>query len=655
MRFSILTILLLLFIIGITNGQNSSNSTGGRMDNETGDGQSKGDDESKEKEDIYVPSKIRIWKLEDQFSSIRPLVFDTATYNFHNYNPIFKKSISNNYLGYLGAPYESNLFFDRTKKSDYYFLQNSDAYRRTSSDVEYFNTTTPYSNLMYTQGSQGTGRYEQTFSAFFTQNIDSTTNIGFRFNTLKNESEYIYLESLHKYLTFFASRNSERYNGYFSIINSNDNLVNNGGIVDETIDTYIDSYSLSVNLDDEVETTCVTKSIFTSHELLFGEIPFLMKQEVDSLETRFVPKYSIQYSIDLNNYKRQFIEETVDEEFFENIYMDSTSHTDSSSFTRFSQILQLKAFEDERRKFTFGKRVFLENEIVNAKHPLAYGERTYKYSNLYLGGEIFKSQSSFWTWKALAKFGFLGRNIGDAIVKGSLEKPIVFGNDTTSFFVEGWYQDQSPDIFQSHWKSNHYEWENDFNKQHEVVVRGNYHYPRFRLGVGLNYELLSNYFYHNEQALPDQFNDEFSVLSAWLNKDFVVGRFGWSNKVAWQAVSNDAVLHLPEWSFYSSIYYSHYLFKVMKIQLGAEAYYHTQFMSNRYEPSTNRFYLQNDQLTGGYPVLNLYANAKLKRTSAFVKMTHVNSLLDFDEFFSVPDYPLEQMAFRFGFFWTFYD
>ena len=97
----------------------------------------------------------------------------------------------------------------------------------------------------------------------------------------------------------------------------------------------------------------------------------------------------------------------------------------------------------------------------------------------------------------------------------------------------------------------------------------------------------------------------------------------------------------------------------MKIQLGTEVYYNSKFYADSYEPSTTGFYLQNELKIGNYPVINLFANAKLKRTSAFVQLMHINSLfssfVDFGDFFSAPYYPLEQMAFRFGFYWTFYD
>jgi hypothetical protein len=598
-----------------------------------------------------VKSLIRSWTLDKQNSSINLSTIDTANFNFHNYTPIFQKSISNTYLGYFGAPYISNHFFDRINYSDYYFLTSMEAYRNTQRNVTYYNTTTPFSWLKYEQG----GSDEQLFTAFFTQNIDSVTNIGFRFNVLKNKGQYLYQEAKHKNLNFFVSRNSKRYNGYLSFITATNKIGENGGIKNSIIDVSQDPDALIVNLGKSIGPTIKTFSLFTSHEYLMGEIPFLVKK--DSLsDTNFLPRYGIQYSIELNDYKRNFFESQVEKNYFDTTFFSSGSNfNDSSSFRRITQIIQLKAFENEKRKFTFGKRVFLENEIVRAIHPVPFGERKFNYSNLFLGGEISNATSTFMQWSALARFAILGRNFGDALVKGNINKPIKLFRDTIMISIEGWYQDISPDIFQEHWNDNHFKWENHFNKQHEVVLKATLHWEKIRLQTGANYAMMSNFLYNGYNALPTQYSGQFSIISYWLNKEFRLGPLGWNNKVIVQDASNSTVLHVPLLNYYTSIYFSGTLFKVMKYQLGAEMYYNSKFYADKYEPSTSRFYLQNVMLTGGYPQLNAFINAKLKRTSAFAQLMHFNSSFSNGKFFSSPFYPINQMAFRFGFLWSFYD
>jgi hypothetical protein len=598
-----------------------------------------------------VKSLIRSWVLDKQNSAVKSVLVDTATLNFHNYSPIFQKSISNTYLGYLGAPYISNNFFDRLKYSDYYFLSSFDAYRITQSDVAYYKTTTPFSWLKYEQG----GSEEQMFTAFFTQNIDSATNLGFRFNVLKNKGQYNYQEANHKNINLFISRNTKRYNGYASFISASDKVVENGGIVDSVIDISQAPGDLLVNLSGSLGPTIKTFSFFTSHEYLLGGISSLFKDKLPS-DSVFIPRYSIQYSLDINDYKRSFYEASSRGNYFDTVYFGSgTNRTDSSSLRRFTQIFQIKALENQTRKFTFGKRVFIENEIVRAIHPIPFGERKFNYSNLFLGGEISNNTSNFIQWNALARFAVLGRNFGDAIVKGAINKSVTIFSDTLLISLEGWYQDISPDIFQEHWNDNHYMWENNFKKQHEVVLKASFHWNKINLNGSANYAMMSNFLYNGRNALPSQYSGEFSVFSLLLNKEFNLGPFGWNNKFIIQKASSDTVLHLPSINYYTSIYFKGTLFKVLKYQLGAEMYYHSSFYADKYEPSTSRFYLQDDILTGAYPQLNAFINAKLKRTSAFAQLMHFNSSFSNGKFFSSPFYPINQMAFRFGFLWSFYD
>ncbi|MBN1926917.1 MAG: hypothetical protein JW798_13885, partial [Prolixibacteraceae bacterium] len=314
-----------------------------------------------------------------------------------------------------------------------------------------------------------------------------------------------------------------------------------------------------------------------------------------------------------------------------------------------------KAFENPNRKFTFGKRVFLENETVEAVHAVPYGQTKYNYSNLFIGGEIYRREGDFWNWNALARVAVLGRNIGDAMLKGSIFKPLRIFNDTTHIIAEGWYRDTKAPIFLEHWQSNHFKWENRFRKQHEVIIKGKISYPRFKLQTGVNYALLANYIYFNKFAVPDQYDKEFSVFSFWINKDFHLGPFCWSNKFVWQEVSDNTAMHLPPLNVYSSVSFSGVLFKVMKYQLGAEIYYNSPYYAESYQPATTSFYLQDEKIIGGFPYVNVFLNAKLKRTSAFVLYQHANSWISDGKYFSSVGYPLNPASLRFGFKWTFYD
>lgn len=603
--------------------------------------------------------KTRINTLSFDFEKGRPAisVLDTNMSNFHLYNPLSKSFFSSTNLGYLGSPYISNNFFDRNIDSDFYFINVFDVYRCKQNDVQYFNTATPFAYLVYDQGNQPGSKYEQIFKAFFTQNIDSTLNFGFNFTTLKNQGQYNNQAAKHRYLNFFISKQTKRYNGFASIITGSDEITENGGISDSIVNTRYEPYGLDVRLPKSLRTTVNYFSFFTSHEYLFENFSRFTVKNDSTKSKDDSPYYGIQYSAQVDNFKRLFSEPSVNNTFFDTIFFNSNSNRiDSSSFFKFKHLIQLRTLEREKKsKFDFGKRIFIKNEVVTAMHPVPYGERSYNYSNLIVGGEIYSYQNKISQWSILANYTLLGRNIGDYNAVAEFQRFIRLFKDSTYFNISGSYDSRSADIFQENWNDNHFKWNNDFENQNVLNLKCQFNYPRFNLMTGLNYTLIDNFIYNGKDIVPVQHDKPLSVYNYWINNDFRVGHFSWVNKFFVQGTNAEDVLHLPLLNYYTSISFYGTLFKVMNFQIGAEMYYNSKFYADKYDPSTTRFYFQDDVKTGGYPLVNLFANAKLKRTSAFAMLYHANSSFMGGNFFSSPGYPLNQMAFRFGFIWTFYD
>lgn len=72
-------------------------------------------------------------------------------------------------------------------------------------------------------------------------------------------------------------------------------------------------------------------------------------------------------------------------------------------------------------------------------------------------------------------------------------------------------------------------------------------------------------------------------------------------------------------------------------------------------PATGVFYVQNEMKTGNYPLINVFANIKIKRTRIFVGFDHLNyGLMGYDYFLS-PYYPMNIRMFKYGIAWTFYN
>ena len=145
------------------------------------------------------------------------------------------------------------------------------------------------------------------------------------------------------------------------------------------------------------------------------------------------------------------------------------------------------------------------------------------------------------------------------------------------------------------------------------------------------------------------------VLAAYANKDFESRHWLLRTQVRWQKSSVEDYVHLPDLTGYLSVNYKTIISKVMHAVMGFDVRYHTEFYADAFDPATGRFYWQNQQKIGNFPIVNLHANLKLKRTRAFFQwMNAAAGLLD-GNFWSAPDYPMYRRTFRLGIAWSFYD
>jgi hypothetical protein len=107
---------------------------------------------------------------------------------------------------------------------------------------------------------------------------------------------------------------------------------------------------------------------------------------------------------------------------------------------------------------------------------------------------------------------------------------------------------------------------------------------------------------------------------------------------------------------YESLYFQNYLFKkVVTFQAGFDVYYFTGFNGLAYMPATGEFHLQDKQVIGNYPFIDIFFSFKLKRAYFFIKMEHVNKGMTGDNFYLVPDYPMAPRAFKWGLKWNLFD
>ena len=89
--------------------------------------------------------------------------------------------------------------------------------------------------------------------------------------------------------------------------------------------------------------------------------------------------------------------------------------------------------------------------------------------------------------------------------------------------------------------------------------------------------------------------------------------------------------------------------KVLQVQFGVDCKYHTSYYAEAYQPATLSFHTQDEVKVGNYPLMNVYANMKMKMVRFYVMYTHFNQgLFGGNNYFLMPNYPYNPAMLQFG-------
>lgn len=606
----------------------------------------------KDKNKPKVPSIIKTWEVGKQGSLITKTELDTTLTFYHIYHAFNLKSISTTFTGNNGGAYIPNDFFARTYNSDFYFTRSFDAYWLTPSQIRYFNTTTPYSLLDYSQSDNKSVHNETRFNVFLSQNVNRKLNFELIYNQTRSQGQYLNQENKFHNIGIVSSYDSDKFLSHSNIIfnrlsGQENGGLDTGGIIDPTSKTD----EMPVKMDDALN-KIQNNNLYTVNEYRVGKT--ISADSIDDTKEKFIPRVGFIHELEISGNKRKF-SKTDPKTFFKNIYNDSTATNDSTRYSRMTNVFQIKFYEAPDRKYTFGKRVYIGNDQLWYKFSDATGYFPKKQSNTFVGGGIFRNEGKFWQWEAEGRIYITGYRVGQTELNGIINKPIKMGRDTTSLRLEGSLKTLVPDYYDQYFYSNHFQWRNNFSNINEMTIRSSIHSQEYKTTIGVNYSLIGNYIYNNFDALPAQAGSELLVVSGYLNKDIERDHFVIRTQLLLQKANNDNLVHLPVFAGFVSLNYRTIISKVMYFQLGADTRYNSNFYADAYEPATARFYLQNTTLIGRYPFIDLHVNLKLKRTRFFFNMLNVASGLAGNNYFVAPDYAYYRRTFRIGVAWSFYD
>lgn len=603
------------------------------------------------------------WKVSEDFADEVQCSPDTATLNFQEFTtPVYRNTIASEWLGNLGLPSQSAIFYQR-KETDYTgdFLFKHTFYDQYLGPNEalFFNTKRPYSNVTYASGGL-TDQEEDHLTAALSMNATSKLNFGFFADYKYGRGSYYNqsTDDLNGYLN--GSYKGEKYSIYFIAGLNNHKQFENGGIQhDSLIDIIDEASSIPVKLSN-------TWSQYNSFYFWINQqynIGYDKVDPTDSEKKEFTPLMTIGYSTKYEYNRKKYYERSITNGFYENNFYSDSFSRDTCSQHFFKNVVSITFNEGYKKWMLFSLRAFAEIDFEQNRFQIA-DTLVFAHNNQTLvsvGGELFKRKGNT-QYGVLGKVLVLGRDNRMAFdISGDFTTKIKLKDDLNlNISALGHLKSLNPSFYTEHYYSNHYIWENHFNNTWSARGYGEigipYKYCDIKLGAG--WQGLKNYIFFNKQAMPTQDNEHFiQIINADLQLNLSAWLLHWDNKVSFQYVNEPSILPLPMLSAYSNFYFRHSFLKndILTVQIGVDCRFNTAYYANAYMPATGVFYLQDEKLIGNYPLMNAYINLHLKQFRVYLMCYNLSSAFMDSTYFTVPDYPLNPIMFKFGLSWNFYD
>lgn len=413
------------------------------------------------------------------------------------------------------------------------------------------------------------------------------------------------------------------------------------------------------------------------------------KLALDSLTTRwkaqqippkeFIPVSSIIHTFDMRDLAHTYIAKSSSEKYYtDNFYGTLNDVYDMTGAMSIRNTFGLALREGFNKWAAMGLTFFATHNMRTYKllmdNPHGMEMQRYNENDLSIGGELARTQGKLLHFNVNSEFFLTGQKVGDLTVNGSTNWEFRLGKkDSLLIDVKAMIKNEKPDFFFRHYHSQHAWWDNDdLARQLRTRFEGTLRLKNFGTKLKFGFENITNYTYFgmqntilnpNKPLLPtnlshavavNQYGGSIQVLGASVAQEMKLGVLHWENELAFQTSSNQDVLPLPAMNVYSNMYLLFRIAKLLRIQIGADMRYFTQYYGLDYSPSIQQFAVQDASLErqkmGGQPIVNVYLNSHLKHFRFYFMAQHVTGGTNA---FYAPYYGMNPLTICIGLSWNF--
>ncbi len=578
----VIVCILLSCLLGILHAQESLRMAGDRMGggggiptlNQQGFVGDQGTGRDSTVTDRSVPRDVKMFHVNTTLGDIIPIEPDTAIYNFQNLHLTDGLNGEYNYLGNMGSPRQSRIFFNR-KEGQFVFTDALNFFLTPPGEFNFTNTKSPFTNLSYYRaGNKING--EEWVKAYFGVNANKRTGLGFNFDYLYGRGLYDHQSTAYVNGSLYGYHHGDRYEVNALFCYNKLRLAENGGIADDRYVTQPEAMAegkktyrpadMPTNLQSTWNENFV-RTAFLAQDYKLG----YYKARVDSLPDTvithhdFIAVSKVFHTMEVNSNSRRFIDYANTKNYYADNFMPYDS-IDGTEYLRIRNTAGLTLIEGINKWIPFGASAYVTHEYRHFTLPDSAGgigrdhTHTYKENNISLGGNLKRTLGNAFHFNASAETVLAGTDLGAFNIEGNANLNFRLWKDTVRLRAEGYMKNTNPSFYYRHYHSQHYWWDNELNKEFRTRLGGSLSIDRWRTRLYAGVENIKNYTYlagtpympgQNISPLSlssitaRQYTGNIQVLSATLFQDFKWGVLHWDNELTAQVSSKEEVLPLP--------------------------------------------------------------------------------------------------------------
>ena len=569
---------------------------------------------------------------------------------YYKFNYLRKDNLEKLKFSNFGQSYNSLTYgYEKSSLPFSSFSSKQHAYLK-SSEVKYYKVPTPLTELLF----KSVMKQGQFTDVLFSTNTSENFNFSIAFKGMRSLGNYQNILSGLKKFRFTSNYNSinEKYKFKTHYVSQNFENRENGGLTNSSVDNFesednlfSERSKLSVKFEDAIS-HFLSKRFFLDHQFRV-----LKSKKNNSLFIGHIFEYETTYNAFEQNNPTPFYGSSATP------INDKTQIKTMSN--KFYTYLSSKFFGNIKVSYLNYNYNYLTNALSSSELGFNENENSISFE---LENTIFNHEL-----RGKLEKNLFGDRLGDLI-----NIVLVSQNKNFNYSLGFNTLNKHPGLYFELFESNYSEirWTNKLNsvKINNINLEfnsrtfGSFNFDYTKIDNFTYFDLKDKSTLNDDQDLKlipkvNQHTNSINYLKLKWQKEFKFGKFGLDNTFIFQNVDQDQnILNLPNYIFRNTIYFSDHVFKrAMFLQTGLTFKYFSKYYANEYNPLISSFHVQNDKKIGNFPMIDVFVNARIKRTRLFLKAEHINSTITGNNFYSTPSYPYRDFIIRFGLIWNFFN